>query len=165
MNGLKWYSTLMDNIVRIITVFLAVSLSVMTFVTVLEVVRRYIFGASFPWAEELVRFLLVWVTFVGGAAAFRSGNLVILDMLVGRLSERSRNVFQIFTNTVIFIFLLFLFNNAFKYIFSPVIVKQISIGLGVPMTVPYAAIPLGIGIMILFCIENYGIFVKRLGKE
>lgn len=162
---MKWYSTLMDHLVKGITAFLAVSLSAMTIVTVLEVVRRYIFGASFAWAEELVRFLLIWVTFVGGAAAFRNKSLVILDLIVGPMSEKVRNKFELFTNTIVFLFLLFLFNNAFSYAFSKVIVKQTSIGLGVPMSVPYVAIPLGVGLMILFCLENYIVLIRNIGKE
>lgn len=162
---MKWYSTLMDNFVRVITVFLAVCLSVMTIVTVLEVVRRYIFGASFPWAEELVRYLLVWVTFVGGAAAFRKGNLVILDLVIGRLSEKVTTILQIVTNTAILAFLLFLLQNGLNYVISPTIIRQTSIGLGIPMTIPYAAIPLGVGLMILFCIENYTALFQKLGKE
>jgi len=162
---LKYYSRLMDAIVKAIRVLLAACLCVMTAVTVLEVVRRYIFGLSYSWAEELVRFLLIWVTFVGGAAAFRLGNLVILDSLLIFLSERKRNVLKLFTNTVILGFLIFLLNNSCRYAFSPVIAKQFSPGLGLPMTVPYFAIPLGFALMILFALEVYGVTIRKLGRE
>jgi TRAP-type C4-dicarboxylate transport system permease small subunit len=155
----------MDGVVKAIRAFLAACLSIMTIVTVLEVARRYIFGLSYPWAEELVRFLLIWVTFVGGAAAFRTGNLVILDTVLTFLSDRRRNVLKLVTNTVVLAFLIFLLRNASKYAFSPVIIKQISPGLGLPMTVPYISIPLGFALMILFALEIYGITIMRLRKE
>ena len=162
---LRRYSRVMDALVHVIKGFLAVSLSIMTIVTVLEVVRRYMFGLSYPWAEELVRFMLIWVTFVGGAAAFRSGNLVILDTVLTFLSERKRNIVNLMTNTVILGFLIFLFKNGIKYAFSPVISRQISPGLELPMTVIYISIPLGFALMILFSLEIYGLTIQKLRKE
>lgn len=162
--ALKYYSKWLDYISEAIKYFLGICMAVMTVITVVEVVRRYLFGESFQWAEELVRFMLIWVTFVGGAAAFRSGGLVILDLVVGKLQERQRLVLQLFSNTVVFLLLLYLFRNGLDYTFSPVITKQISTGLGIPMSVPYLAIPLGFGLMLLFSLEYYGRIISQLRK-
>jgi C4-dicarboxylate transporter DctQ subunit len=162
---LQYYSRLMDYAVHITKYLLGISLAIMTAVTVMEVVRRYLFGLSFPWAEELVRFMLIWVTFVGGAAAFRSGGLVMLDLVTGRLPERAKLILQLFTNTVVLVFLLFLFRNGISYSLSPVIVNQNSAGLGISMTLPYMAIPLGFGLMILFSLEHYHRIISQLRKE
>jgi TRAP-type C4-dicarboxylate transport system permease small subunit len=162
---LSRYSMIMDLLVKVIKVFLAICLSIMTAVTVLEVVRRYIFGLSYPWAEELVRFMLIWVTFVGGAAAFRTANLVILDLGLQFLSEKQRHILKLFTNTVVLVLLIYVFSNCFSYTTSPVITKQVSTGLGVPMTVPYSAMPIGFGLMILFSLEVYGNTMRELRKD
>ena len=156
------FTKAMDIVLKLITILITVLLSIMTVVTVMEVMRRYLLGLSYPWAEELVRFMLVWVTFVGGAAALRSGNLVILDAILVKLSEKKRIILELFTNTVILGFLVFLFFKGVEYAVSPVILKQISPGLGIPMTVPYMAIPLGFALMILFSLEIYGNLILKL---
>ena len=42
-------------------------LVIMTFVVVLQVFSRYLFNYSFVWAEELVRYLMIWTVMIGAA--------------------------------------------------------------------------------------------------
>lgn len=65
--------------------FIIVGYGTMTVVTLIEVLRRYFFGMSFDWSEELVRFLLIATTFIGGAVAYKKGSLVLFDVLLNRL--------------------------------------------------------------------------------
>mgnify|MGYP003247814995 FL=1 len=51
----------------------AVCLCVLVAITSLGVVFRYILGAPFTWLEEVQLALLVWIGFLSGGAAFRSG--------------------------------------------------------------------------------------------
>lgn len=159
------YYKLEDILENLIKYVLFVLLIVMTGITSLEVVRRYIFGLSYPWAEELVRFSLVWLTFVGASVPFRKGELVVFDMLTSALSERKRNILALIMNTVLLIFLGFLFYYSYKFSFSPVIVNQISTGLGISMAIPYSSIPIGFALMIFFGIGKYPILLKNLRGE
>ena len=59
------YEKLMGVFYSLIRACIAISLVVMVVVTFIEVIRRYAFGLSFIWAEELVRFLLVFTAFLG----------------------------------------------------------------------------------------------------
>ena len=72
------YEKLMDVIYSLIRICIAAALVVMVAVTFVEVIRRYVFGLSFIWSEELVRFLLVATSFLGGAAAYRAKALALL---------------------------------------------------------------------------------------
>jgi TRAP-type transport system small permease protein len=42
-------------------------------VTFLQVALRYLFGIPLGWSEEVGRFLLVWLTFIGAGALVRRG--------------------------------------------------------------------------------------------
>lgn len=161
---MNWYAKLMDGIVTIIEYIMSATLAIMAFVTVLEVVRRYIFGLSYPWAEELVRYLLVWVTFVGGSVAFKTGNMVLLDLVINYLSDKNKNILAMITNTVSLAFLAYLFHYSVRYTFSSVIIDQISTGLGVSMLYAYLSVPLGFGLMIVFSINNYSVLINNLKK-
>ena len=161
---MSWYAKLMDGIETIIKYIMTIALAIMVFVTVLEVIRRYMFGLSYPWAEELVRYLLVWVTFVGGSVAFKTGNMVLLDLVLNYLSDKNKHILALITNTVSLAFLAYLFRYSVKYTFSSVIIDQVSTGLGVSMLYAYLSVPLGFGLMIFFALNNYPVLINNLRK-
>lgn len=47
------------------------------------------YTASYPWTEELARYLMVWVVFLGGALAARAGLLIAVLALVNVLPQRA----------------------------------------------------------------------------
>jgi TRAP-type C4-dicarboxylate transport system permease small subunit len=70
----------------------AVSMFVLLVVTVaLQVVTRYVFNNSFGWTEEIARYLLVGVTFLGGGIAVRRRAHLSLEIWSGA-SDRVRMV-------------------------------------------------------------------------
>ena len=163
MNAFKVYQKFADVIFTIIKVLMAIMITVMVIITTMEVVRRYIFGLSFLWAEELVKFMLVAVTFLGGPAAYRSGGLAFLDLVVSHVSDRGRKIISIFINVVIIISCIWLAKLGFEYSFSPMVAKMYSTGLKLKMTYIYLTIPIGFGMMIIFAIEQIWMIV--LGVE
>jgi len=40
-------------------------LAVMAVITFMQVILRYVFNKPLPWPEELARYLLIWMTFLG----------------------------------------------------------------------------------------------------
>ena len=51
----------------------------------LGVFSRKILGDQIRWTEELARFLLVWISFLGGALAYIADKHLGVDLLVERL--------------------------------------------------------------------------------
>ena len=147
--------SLLDGIAAVVKRVLAVMLGVMLVVALLEVFRRYIFGQSFPWSEELIRYLIIWVSFLGGAVAYKDSNLVFFDMIVGHVKGRAKLILLLVTNTVSLAFITYIFSYAIKVVSKPSIIMQKSIGLQISMVYPYLAIPVGLGLMILFGIYHY----------
>lgn len=154
MDLLSFYHKLSDLIFTIIKVAMGIMVSVMVVITTMEVVRRYMFGLSFIWAEELVKFLLVAVTFIGGPAAYRAGGLAYLDLLVSHISEKLRKYTNIFINIVIILSCIWLAKLGFEYSVSPMVAKMFSTGLKLKMTYIYLTIPIGFCIMIVFALEQ-----------
>jgi C4-dicarboxylate transporter DctQ subunit len=129
---------------------LCATLALMTTVTFVEVVRRYFFGASFPWAEELVRFLLVWTTFLGGSAAFYHGNLICFDLFIGKLSPPKQTGAALASALLVFVILGFFFYYGLAYALSRPIRFQRSPGLNLPMIYVYISIPVSMGLMLFY---------------
>jgi len=56
------------------------------------VVSRYVLHQSISFTEELTRYLFVWATFLGVAAAARSGAHLGLSIIVDRLTGLSKTI-------------------------------------------------------------------------
>lgn len=61
---------------------------IMTFCTIMlvaaifiQVVCRYILLISTPWAEELARYLFVWMSYLGGGYALHTGGQIEIDII------------------------------------------------------------------------------------
>jgi len=145
--------------------FLIAGYGTMTVVALIEVLRRYFFGLSFNWSEELVRFLLIATTFIGGAVAYKKGSLVLFDVLLNRLTKKKSLILSVINHSIILIFMIFLTKLGLDYIMQPSVMLQSSPGLGLGMMIPYAFLPIGFIMIILFCIEYILTGIRDIYKE
>lgn len=123
----------------------------MTGIIFLQVVLRYVFQSPFSWAEELARYLLIWITCLGSAYAIRDGMHISIGYLRSKLKDSARTVLTV----VIYVMTLGFFVYCIKegMLFSFAQWTQRSTAMQIPMTVPYIAIPLGFAIMFLVALE------------
>lgn len=155
---LKKYSAFLDRLDKVLLVILAILSAAMILVILYQVVLRYCFSAANVWAEELARFMFVWVTMLGASVAIRRNVHLRVDLVVDFLKPRPRFILQIITYTMILLFLIYLCRLGVDLMGRTMINK--SAGLRIPMAYPYAAIPLGGAFMILSCIE---FIAKKVG--
>ena len=80
---LSWYGTLMRF-------FAGTSMLAIVVIMIVQVFARYVLNASLIWAEELCRYILIWQSFLLIGIAYHQGELVILDVLSGRVSPAVR---------------------------------------------------------------------------
>lgn len=73
---------------------LIVLLTVMT----LQIVLRYGFSASLIWAEEVCRYLLVWVSFLAAVLAYERGEIASVTMVRDALPRTAGLALAIFAN-------------------------------------------------------------------
>ena len=62
----------------------------MSFLVFGQVLSRHFFHRSFSFTEEIVRYLLIWATMLGAAAATHNRAHLGLKLLSGRLGDRGR---------------------------------------------------------------------------
>ena len=55
-----------------------------------NVVLRHVFDSGINTSEELSRFMFIWLTFLGAIVAMREGGHLGMDMVVSRLTGRTR---------------------------------------------------------------------------
>jgi TRAP-type C4-dicarboxylate transport system permease small subunit len=141
---------------------LIVMVPVMTVIIFVQVVLRYVFQSPFSWAEELARYLLVWITCFGSAYAIRDG----MHISISYLRTKLRGPAQTFVTAIIYVVTLGFFIYCVKEgsIFSLEQWRQRSTAMQIPMTIPYMAIPLGFAIMFLVGLECFVAEMRKPAK-
>lgn len=118
------------------------SILVMMSVVFLTVIFRYALHNPLHWGDELARYLLIAVTFIGGYAALREGMLAKIDLLLIVVPERINKFLYIIVCLSIFLFSVLLTYYGTKLVFTPSILMQHSPALWLPMVYMYSLIPL-----------------------
>ncbi|MGE5310113.1 MAG: TRAP transporter small permease [Nitrospirota bacterium] len=131
----------------------------MTLVVATQVICRYLLGASLTWSEEASRYLMIWITFLGGSTAFKRGLHTGFDAVVRALSPEARRAARLVTllTTVTFLVIvglkgmeLALFNMA-----------QRSPAMKLPMGTVYLAIPTGCLLMLVYAADQLVHLVRK----
>lgn len=130
----------------------------MIVVVVLQVVCRYLFNNSLFWSEELARMLLVQITFLGAAVAFRNRAHIAVDILAARLGFRSRRLLYGVSLSVCAA--LFAAMLGYGWSFAQTLVLQRAASLPVNLAVSFAVIPISGGVLLLHCLA---MFIEQWG--
>jgi TRAP-type C4-dicarboxylate transport system permease small subunit len=141
---------------------LIVMVPVMTVIIFVQVVLRYVFQSPFSWAEELARYLLIWITCLGSACAIRDG----MHISISYLRTKLRGAAQTSVTAIIYVITLGFFIYCIKEgsVFSLEQWSQRSTAMQIPMTIPYMAIPLGFAIMFLVGLECFIAEMRKPSK-
>jgi TRAP-type C4-dicarboxylate transport system permease small subunit len=79
------------------------------FVTVfLQFFTRYVLNDSLVWTEEIARYLLIGVTFIGSAMAMRKGSHIAVEAGLKAMPHRLRHWVMVLIDALVFAFGLFM---------------------------------------------------------
>ena len=70
---------------RPLELFVILAVTVVFIVVMMEVVSRYIFHQSIAWGGEVCQTLLVWITFIGSAAALLTNDHMEINIVLDRI--------------------------------------------------------------------------------
>lgn len=126
--------------------FLALLMAVITALTFYQVFMRYILDMAPSWSEELVRFMFVWLSFVGGAVGVKEGIHIGIDVFYTMLPERPRKVLGVLVYLVIALFGAVL--AVYGWDVVAMTAGQPSPAVGIPMGYVYLAVP-AMGILLI----------------
>ena len=136
-----------------VVLIIAVALLVMD--VVWGVFTRYVMGEQAKWSEELARFLLVWVSLLGGAVAFGTKGHLGVDFFVLKFHPDARKIMAVVVHLVVLFFAgaIFLYGGG-RVVADALAMEQTTPALGWKMGYVYLALPISGFFMILFTLEN-----------
>lgn len=82
-----------------------VFLSIVTSITILQVLLRYIFKTSFIWSEEFTRFLFIWVVWLGAVLGIPKGKHMVIEYLRDRFPKTIALVIKLIMEILAIFFL------------------------------------------------------------
>ncbi len=140
---------------QILRILATITVIAMLVLMLVEVVRRYIFSKTFIWSDEVIRYLLMYCTFLGGACAYYKKALVSFDLVTSRLPHKAQEVLRLANNCICLALFVFLIRYAIKKVTGAAVVKSISTASGLSLAVPYWAIPIGLIFMLIFTLDFF----------
>ena len=138
--------------------FLIVSLIVMVLVTFMQIVLRW-FNAATVWAEELSRYVMLYQVWVGASYAVHEDAHIRITALIGKLSGGRRRGMDLVVLTLWLLFALWLTVEGCVLVGKIAAMGQVSSAMRIPMTIPYASVPIGGALMTIRLVQK---IVERL---
>ena len=89
---------LLDRYCILLNVLMGIALVGMTVMVFGNVVLRYLFNSGITLSEELSRWLLVWMTFIGSVVALKEGGHLGTDVIVSRLPNFGKKLCLVIGN-------------------------------------------------------------------
>jgi C4-dicarboxylate transporter, DctQ subunit len=159
MNFLKWLNNTSDTLEK---TFLAGTIIFTSLLLFVNVVMRYVFMMPIYWAEELVRYLMVWLVFIGASQVTSWGGHIAVDILPRFLSKRGNLILAFAVNMVCIAFCGVLAYYSLEQMLRVKAAHQVSPAMELPMWLAYAAIPAGTVLMLIRYIQQF--FLRIQGK-
>lgn len=101
VSGLSSIEQILRRVIDLAGLFAAVILAMMMMLTVIDVFLRYFFNSPISGSSEYIEYLMVGTGFLGLAWCALKGAHVKVDLIVGKLSERSQTIADIINYIVI----------------------------------------------------------------
>ncbi|MGI6098068.1 MAG: TRAP transporter small permease [Dethiobacteria bacterium] len=117
-----------------------------------QVIGRYLFSYSPPWMEELSRFLMIWLAYIGASLMVRKGGHIGVAVIRNALPFQIRRLLLFIDRLIL--------SSAFAVLIfygvriSLLYLERTPITMKFPMTFVYMLFPITFFLMFFFCVEE-----------
>lgn len=163
MNGYKKFTSVLYGINNIISkielTIMTVSIVIMTGVMLWQAVTRYFVGIPATWAEELCRYLFIWMSFLGSAYAVWTSEHIEIDLIDTVIRskfgkpEKIIAVMRKIVLVVIIVFSGYFFNLYFGYVQQIAKLTQYSGAMKINMVYPMSSGVVGLALIIFHAVS------------
>ena len=129
----------------------------------LQIVTRYLFNHPVGWTEEIARYLLIVLTFVGGPIAVRNNSNVSLDFLLTNASPRVKKIMGTATDLIELIF--YVLGTYLSWRMTAFSVNRYLVTVRISRSVIYGLITLSFVMMTVRCVIRLIRRLREAGKK
>jgi TRAP-type transport system small permease protein len=160
---LKTFDRVLNWITAIVKYVMLVQASMIFIIICLAVFTRYLLNYVPSWSEEVPRYLLVWISYLGAALAVKYKEHISLDFFFNLMPARTRQVGHLILNVLIGIV------GVIMLVFGIGLVRQFGDDLMESVAVKnfwlYLAMPISGGLIVLYIIQDMWKGVLGLGEQ
>lgn len=138
--------------------FIASLLLSASLIIFINVVMRYVFNTGFIWAEEFVRYEIVWLVFIGGSVAARKGLHIGVEAVLHVLPPAPQRVLKVGVGLICIAFCLMLIVYGTQLVAQTQMFGQRTSAMQAPFWMVQLAVPIGASLMLLR-------FAQRLWRD
>jgi TRAP-type C4-dicarboxylate transport system permease small subunit len=140
--GVEWLLTL----TRTLSAIFLLGSVVINFI---NIVGRYAFSVSIPWAEEIMLFLMVGCVFTGCCAVAWQGRHIRMDVLIMALPPKPRAFFNLFSDLVLIAAAITVTAFSYPVVSQLAAFDERSEAANFPLVIPQSLVPIGYTLMAL----------------
>ena len=151
MNKLKKLCSSLNRILsRAEDISIGIALLAATAMITVNVIKRFIFHEAFSWSDELVRYLIIYVTFIGCAGCIRKQEHIAIDIVASFCKNKLiLRILSIFIGVVCLVFSGAITVYGVQLVAKVIRFPQVTAGLRIPQYIPYLMVPIGFALMTL----------------
>ncbi|MBW1711914.1 MAG: TRAP transporter small permease [Deltaproteobacteria bacterium] len=129
----------------LIDYLVALTIATTSVLTITQVFLRYVANSPLFWSEELTRYLIVWLTFLGASLGIRHQGHIAIKFVNELIPAAWRKPINLFLETLIIAYLVLLVWLGIKVVKVFMVFK--SAALGIPQGFVFLAVPVGAALM------------------
>lgn len=133
----------------------------MTIIVFASTMTRYLKLGSMPWSEELARYIMVWMAYIGASLGVKRNAHLGVEVVVNLLPENIKKYAGILRVGIILLFNILVIKFSYKIIMHQINIEQTSPAMAIPIWVAYLAVPVGAFMM---CIRAIQVVVNEKKK-
>lgn len=122
-------------------------LALMTLITFMQVVARYVFNYSFVWALELTTFLFGGLIFLGISYGVRVGAHIGIDAVTKLLKPGTARIVAIVATMLCLVYAAILFVGGWIYVDRMYDIGILAQDMPIPQWIPRLVLPIGYGLL------------------
>ncbi|BAE86533.1 hypothetical protein DSY4744 [Desulfitobacterium hafniense Y51] len=141
-----------------------------TILITLQVINRYVLTFADianinVWSEELARYVFIWVSYIGAALVIKKRANINVDAVTRILPVSFSKVLNLVSSLLTFVLFYILIKGGIATITMQVTNHQVTPAMGIPMYIPYLAVPLGISLMFFRTLQNIIADIKEMSFQ
>ena len=140
--GVGWLLTLTQTVS-------AICLLGSVVINFINIIGRYVFSVSIPWAEEIMLFLMVGCVFTGCCAVAWQSRHIRMDVLIMALPPKLRTFFDLLSDLVLIAAAISVTVFAYPVLMQLAAFDERSEAADFPLVIPQSMIAIGYGLMAL----------------
>ncbi|MBC7133386.1 MAG: TRAP transporter small permease [Roseovarius sp.] len=136
-------------------------LGAMSAIVFSNVALRYLTSFSLAWSEEVARYMMIWMTFLGAGLVLRQGGHVAISTVTDRFGARTRVVLRIVVVAILLVFFVVMIRFGLDYMQR--MGRQLTPATRIPFRHVYVVIPVGFALLAVHLLLIVKAFV--LGRD